>query len=222
MVVNYQNAKIYVIRSPNTEKVYVGSTCQKLCNRMANHMSSYRAYNKGSAKYTRSFEIIKLGGAYIELLEKCPCSCKEELHKTEGVYIRKHDCVNQRIAGRTQKEWRKDNKEWAAWHKEYTKQWAADNKDKVAASNKTYYDKNTKAILANQSKRVVCHVCGIWIAKSSKAKHVKRKNHLFNMGICQQIDDLTKETARKIKELDQQKKRRNTDAVVEMMGGEVE
>ena len=90
----------------------------------------------------------------------------------------------------------------------------------ATAKNKKYYDKNRKEILAHQSKKVVCHVCNIWIARSSVAKHNKRKNHLFNLGICQQIADLSSETANRIKQLEQQKKRRATDSVVELLGGE--
>lgn len=84
----------------------------------------------------------------------------------------------------------------------------------ATAKNKKYYDKNRKEILAHQSKKVVCHVC------TSVAKHNKRKNHLFNLGICQQIADLSSETANRIKQLEQQKKRRATDSVVELLGGQ--
>ena len=92
----------------------------------------------------------------------------------------------------------------------------------ATVKNKKYYNKNRDVILANQSKKVVCNICNIWIAKSSKAKHIKRKNHLFNLGICQQIAELSSETANKIKQLHQQKKRRATDSVVELLGGSIE
>lgn len=90
----------------------------------------------------------------------------------------------------------------------------------ATVKNKKYYVKNREKILANQSKKVVCSICNIWISKSSKAKHIKRKNHLFNLGICQQIADLSSDTANRIKQLEQQKKRRATDSVVDLLGGE--
>ena len=34
---NYQNGKIYCIRSHQTDNIYIGSTTQKLCVRMAEH-----------------------------------------------------------------------------------------------------------------------------------------------------------------------------------------
>lgn len=86
----------------------------------------------------------------------------------------------------------------------------------ATVKNKKYYNKNRGIILANQREKVVCLVCNIWIAKSSKAKHIKRKNHLFNLGICQQIADVTEQSAMRIKQLEQQKKRRANDSVVEL------
>lgn len=86
----------------------------------------------------------------------------------------------------------------------------------ATVKNKKYYNKNRDIILANQREKVVCLVCNIWIAKSSKAKHVKRKNHIFNMGICQEIADVAEQSAMRIKQLEQQKKRRANDSVVEL------
>ena len=57
----YNNGKIYTIRSPNTDKYYIGSTCNTLTNRFMSHKSPS---NKCESK-----EIIDLGEAYIELLE---------------------------------------------------------------------------------------------------------------------------------------------------------
>jgi hypothetical protein len=47
----------------------------------------------------------------IELIECFPCDNKEQLNKKEGEYIRKLDCVNRNIAGRTYRKNREDNKE---------------------------------------------------------------------------------------------------------------
>ena len=123
MVVNYQNGKVYAIRSPYTDKVYVGSTTQTLCKRMADHKVKYRRHMNGKYHYTSSYEIIALGDSYIELLELCPCGCKAELHKVEGKYIRELDCVNQRIAGSNRTKWTKEHC------------------DKIAKKKKIYYEK---------------------------------------------------------------------------------
>ena len=101
---NYQNTKIYKIWSPNTEQVYIGATVQSLSMRMTEH-------RKPSSSTSSSKIIINLGDAKIELLEEFPCNNKMESDKKEGEYIRKLDCVNKQIIGRTMKEWREDNKD---------------------------------------------------------------------------------------------------------------
>lgn len=102
---NYQFGKVYKIISPHSEKVYVGSTARKyLSSRFSGHQSSYRKYIKGQSSYLTSFELLKLGDCKIELLEAFPCTCIEELLVKEGEWIRKSDCVNKLIAGRTTKE----------------------------------------------------------------------------------------------------------------------
>jgi hypothetical protein len=91
--------KIYTIRSPHTDKYYIGSTIQKyLCKRMAHH----RLGKDGCT----SKQIIDAGDAYIELLELYNCNSKEELRKREGELIREHkdNCINKSIAGLSLKE----------------------------------------------------------------------------------------------------------------------
>ena len=90
----YKNGKIYCIRSYQTDMVYIGSTTQTSCRRMTDHKRDYKRWLNGKCHLTSSFLVIKLGDAYIGLLELYPCSCREELHKIEGGYIRKMDCVN--------------------------------------------------------------------------------------------------------------------------------
>ena len=48
------------------------------------------------------------GDAYIELLELCSCSSKEELLKKEGDLIRNTDCENKQIPNRKKKERKKN------------------------------------------------------------------------------------------------------------------
>ena len=86
---NYQNGKIYSIRSRSRpDLVYVGSTIQPLSVRLGKHKLPR---NKSSSK-----QIIDIGDAYIELIENCSCNSKEELLKREGEIMRSMDCVNKR------------------------------------------------------------------------------------------------------------------------------
>ena len=102
---DYSKAKLYAIRSHQTEDIYIGSSCVRLSKRLHVHRSYYKRYKEGrSSKYTTSYEIIKHPDHYIELLRAVPCTNKEELHKLEGQEIRKRNCVNKNIPGRTREE----------------------------------------------------------------------------------------------------------------------
>lgn len=105
---NYKNAKIYAIKSFQTDKIYIGSTCERLRRRLYNHKSKYKQYLNSKFHFVYSFEIIKYPDAYIELLEKYPCNDKAELHKREGECIKENNCVNKNIAGRKKEEYYKE------------------------------------------------------------------------------------------------------------------
>ena len=111
---NFANGKIYSIRSHQTDKIYIGSTTQPLYKRFHQH--------KLHPNDTTSKEILLFDDAYIELIENYPCVDKNELHRREGDIIRERVCVNRCIAGRTDAEWREDNKE-------SIKQYYEDNKE---------------------------------------------------------------------------------------------
>ena len=98
----YNNSMIYSIRSPHTDKFYIGSTTQSLCKRFANHKSNYNSYvNSGIGSFITSFKIIELGDSYIELLEGFDCENRNELEKREGELIRLHKyfSINKNMAG---------------------------------------------------------------------------------------------------------------------------
>ena len=125
---DYAKGQIYMIWSPNTDQVYVGSTTQPLHKRFYEH--HHKDYKKCSA-----YKVIDCGGAKIELIEDYPCASRKELTRREGQIMRAHNCVNQQVAGRTQKEWEQDNKE-------HRKAYRDNNKEKIAQRDKTYYEKN--------------------------------------------------------------------------------
>ncbi len=71
---NFQNGKIYAIRSHQTDKVYIGSTTQPLSVRFGEH----KRMNCSSR------EIMKFEDCYIELLEEFACENKMQLNRREG------------------------------------------------------------------------------------------------------------------------------------------
>ena len=135
MAINYNNSKIYKIVSPTTAKIYIGSTTQPLCKRIAAHLTDYRLCIAGNAKkYITSYEIIKLGDYSIKLIEECNFENKEQLRQREGYYI-KLNCdivVNKHIAGRTRKE--------------YAKQYRFDNREHLSKEKKRYYSEHKEQI----------------------------------------------------------------------------
>jgi len=136
----YENGKIYCIRSPNTDLVYIGSTTQPLSKRFYNHKKDF----KSNKRYKNSFEILKYGNTYIELIENYPCNSKEELNRREGEIMRNTpNRCNKTIAGRTMKEWIDDNKEKL---RQLRKERYKNNKETVLERNHEYYKNNKNKV----------------------------------------------------------------------------
>lgn len=167
---DYSTGKIYAIRSAQTDEIYIGSTKQPLCARMAEHRMTYKYYLMGKHRHTRSFDILKHGDGYIELLENFPCISKEELSKREGELIRANKtCINKRIEGRSKQQYRQDNKDKiSVKNEEYRKA----NKDKMSIYQQQYYQ-NNKDKLSTQSK---C-ACGGTYLHNARNRHEKTSMH---------------------------------------------
>jgi hypothetical protein len=107
---NYQLGKIYSIRSHMTEMIYIGSTCNTLSRRMANHKDTMKRWKSGVGAKTTSYDILEYGDAYIELIEEYPCNSKILLEKREGEIMRAtENTVNRITVGRTKAEYYIDN-----------------------------------------------------------------------------------------------------------------
>jgi hypothetical protein len=74
--------RVYCIKSPQTENVYIGSTFEKyLSIRLSKHKYDYKRHLNGKYNYVSSFDIIKYGDAYVELIEKYEDIQKDELQR---------------------------------------------------------------------------------------------------------------------------------------------
>ena len=176
---NYQNGKIYCIRSHQTERVYIGSTTQRLSKRMVGHRS-----NSCSSR-----DILQYDDAYIELIENYPCIDVSELQMREGHFIRTTDCVNKNIAGRTDSEWYQDNKVTLQQAYQdnkpakiaYEKQAYQNNKPAKIAYSKQAYENNkpAKLVYAKQAylnnKSMITCICGV---RFDNGNNTNRKKHL--------------------------------------------
>lgn len=151
--------KIYIIKSKQSDKVYIGSTTQSLNVRLRCHKKDYKLYLEGKRSFLTSFEIIKFEDCCIELLEEYPCENKNQLHKREGEFIKIYNCVNKRVAGRNQKERRTEN--------------CIEFKKKC----QDYYLKNKERISDKNKSSIKCE-CGGCYTYQHKSRHFKTKKHV--------------------------------------------
>ena len=200
-MVDYSKSKIYLLKSKNSDKVYVGSTTKTLVERFTGHKKDF----KYSKNYITSFEILKYPDCFIELYMNYPCSTKKELRRKEGEIIKLLNCVNKRVDGRTYKEYFLDNeqkikkykKQYNEIHKEenriYMKQYYQQNKEilskkqkiynqknkeKLQLCKKKYYQQNKEKLQKNQKEKIKCEICGSIFSRSNKARHYKTKKHM--------------------------------------------
>ena len=108
---DYSKGKIYCIRNTINDNIYIGSTCQSLSQRMAQHRKAMTANQR--MKLYKSMKELGRENFYIELLEEFPCENFMQLTKREGELIREHNSeLNHMINGRTKKEYQEENKEY--------------------------------------------------------------------------------------------------------------
>ena len=123
----FRKGKIYMLVSDQTDKVYIGSTCNKLVKRLYQHVSEFRRFQRGKCHYLSSFDIIEAGNARIVILEDYPSNNKTELLLRENYWINKYKniAVNRQMAITDQKEYKRRYdklKEWCPYcHKEINK-----------------------------------------------------------------------------------------------------
>lgn len=118
---------------------------------MTSHRYTYNRYKKTNKCFISSFILFDEYGienCFIELLEAKHCNNIDEVKQLEGGYIRTLECVNKNIAGRTIKEYNKDNKESNKEH--YAKYYEA-NKDDIQKRHNKYYEDNKEKIRLQQS-----------------------------------------------------------------------
>jgi hypothetical protein len=108
-------AKIYKLSSLVNDKVYIGSTCNPLNVRMAQHILSHWAFKSGNnSTRVSSYDIIDTEEYKIELLEECSI---EEKFIREQYYIDTIKCINK---NKSYSEFNQKSKEsWAAYQKNY-------------------------------------------------------------------------------------------------------
>lgn len=128
---NYQDGKIYKLICLNTGLIYVGSTCQPLCKRLACHKSNYNS--------TNSKKIIEGGNFIIVLIELFPCETVEQLRAREYEIIQNTTCINRKLL--SEEERKNYQKQWRSEHADYHKEWCNNHK-----GYKTIWSQNHKKL----------------------------------------------------------------------------
>lgn len=152
---------IYLIKNVENDKIYVGSTTNLLCNRMAKHR--YSARNDGNSKLYVAMREIGIEKFYIEKFKEIEVSNHQELRAHEALTVKELNTVkdgyNTRIEQRTIQEWRNDFRE------------------KVREIGRNHYKRNSEIIREKARTRVVCE-CGVEVLKKHLKQHQTRKIHL--------------------------------------------
>jgi hypothetical protein len=172
----FKDGKIYVIKSQETENVYIGSTCSPLLKRMSCHKSAFKtnAIKMGSAKH-----ILKYADAYIELVENFPCETRRALLDREGEITKNNpNCINTVIQGRTITEYRAEHKDKLKLQR---KNYDIKNKESVQAKKKIWYDGPGGRALLERLKitrkvKIPCATCNKEINKGNMARHINLKH----------------------------------------------
>ena len=157
----YNNSKIYKIQCRSSNKIYIGSTCQSLAQRLSEHVNNYKHYQKNDkSKYISSYEILNFKDYEIVLLENCNFNNKQQLHEKEGYYIQlnKEIVINNRIAGRKQEQYNKDNydlrlrthRQYNIEHKEHIKKYNIEHKE-----HKKEYDNKYRRLKKQKQNEIV-------------------------------------------------------------------
>ena len=186
---NYENGKIYKICSYNSDDVYYGSTCLKLCQRLAKHVSDWRLFKlkKTYVRRITSFSILEQGNYYIELVETVPCSSKEELQVREKYWLKNNTCVNfYKNLVRTPKEKKKHD---AAYYQDNKEAWREKgiiyrglNKDIIKIKKKEYSERNAEKMKIHNREYILCD-CGKYYTRGHRKRHIESDYHKENVNL---------------------------------------
>jgi hypothetical protein len=196
MANKYQRGKIYKLISPNTDKIYIGSTTEPtLACRLREHRVGHRKWQAGKYHHISSFILLNAGDCSIILLESYPCNSKDELRAREQHHIDLHAdiCVNMRRAHTTPEQHHEARNEhivcecggkytranWSihtktAGHQQYLAGGVID-----ASVQKRWDFDETKRALDPKNEKMVCE-CGGKYTRQNRSIHIKTQRHIVH------------------------------------------
>ena len=148
--------KIYKITSPQTEKVYIGSTKHTLNIRFSNHKCKLNCSSK---------LLIEFGDAEIELVETVEI---DQRFIRERYWIESYgeQCVNEILPIRTKEEKR-----------EYDREFQLANREQINEYSRAYRSAHKEQIKENRNEKITCE-CGGKTTKANISKHRKTMKHM--------------------------------------------
>ena len=186
---DFSNGSVYCIRNWIDDDVYVGSTCQPLSKRFFVHWRHLKDDNYSQMKLCTKMKDLGEEHFYIELIEKVECENIEELRRKEGEYIRTMGTLNERVAGRSKRQFALERKEQnkatrqtklqeempkrRKQHAEYKRMWAKNNEDRVKQNQQRFFDK-IKNDETYKSRQCECGGSFTWLHKQ---RHSRTKRH---------------------------------------------
>ena len=197
---DYSKGKIYQILNTITDDVYIGSTCQSLESRFIKHKSDAKSHRRSNYKLYAKMKELGSDVFFIKLVEEAPCESKAELRALEGKYIRELGTLNQIIAGRSNQEWKNENKEYKReldkkyreknkeHCKEVSKKWRENNKEYKAYKAKEWRENNKDVIKEKKAnhylkikdklcEEVMCEICRTTGQRRNIKQHERGKQH---------------------------------------------
>ena len=152
---HYSLGEIYKLVSDQTEKIYIGRTCQSLsCKRMAQHKCLFQKWANRDTHYITSFQVFAYEDCQIILIESFPCKDKHELEARERHHIESLKCVNKYVPTRGYIDYYKAKCEGI---KARVKTYASESKAKITDKHKNYYLKNLDKLREYQKERMHIH-----------------------------------------------------------------
>ena len=179
---DYSKAKIYKIVNDVDDSVYIGSTCQALSKRMAEHRASMRSKRDSYLKLYQKLLEIGVEHFNIYLIKETPCENKEQLRAIEGQYIRELGTLNGHIAGRTAAQYQKEFKHR---YEEKKKKYAVEHREEKKERSREHYTVNRETILEQQRQKysemtktkIICDICGAVHNKKNTPNHLRSMKH---------------------------------------------
>lgn len=88
MTNNFDSAKVYIVYSDKTDKVFVGLTTEKyLSNKLGAFRKAYKKYNQTKSGYNEVFKIVQYDDCKITQFDSCSYSNVQEKNEWLNHYI---------------------------------------------------------------------------------------------------------------------------------------